>query len=207
MADHPTLFVAGLGRCGTTMMMTMLDAGGFPVTGPRPSYEPGDRWSNGAPDCAWIAAQGGKAVKWIDPTRCLTLPSLLDTRPVAILMERNLREQARSQIKMLGPSVQTLGRRGEKAMERSIKRDTPIVRAKLSTSCHLYRFQFEEVLLFPSRVAMMVQAIIARHFAAPFDTKAAASVVIDRHHSCATDLAMENSILPLIAQGLEARHV
>ncbi|WP_243698728.1 sulfotransferase [Paracoccus alkanivorans] len=28
MTDLPVLFVAGLGRCGTTMAMTMLDAGG-----------------------------------------------------------------------------------------------------------------------------------------------------------------------------------
>ena len=27
----PVLFVAGFGRCGTTLIMTMLDRGGFPV--------------------------------------------------------------------------------------------------------------------------------------------------------------------------------
>lgn len=31
MTDRPILLVAGLGRCGTTMMMTMLDAGGYAI--------------------------------------------------------------------------------------------------------------------------------------------------------------------------------
>lgn len=77
-----------------------LDAGGFPVTGPRPSYEPSERWCLGRPDPDWIAAQGGKAVKWIDPTNYRAgMRSLLPAEPVIILMERNPREQARSQIK------------------------------------------------------------------------------------------------------------
>ena len=37
---RPTVFVCGHGRCGSSMVMQMLDAGGFPCFGEYPAYEP-----------------------------------------------------------------------------------------------------------------------------------------------------------------------
>lgn len=203
MSDRPNLFVSGLGRCGTTMVMTMLDAGGFPVTGPRPSYEPAERWRGGRPDMDWLPAQGGRAVKWIDPTHHFTLPGRLTQRPVIILMERNPREQARSQVKLLSMTgMKGLGRRAEKAIERSIKKDVPPMRAHLRNSAIVYGIDFEDILENPFWAARKLGRLVAHHYGADFDDEVAARVVIPRHPSCAPDLSMETTILPMIAAEL-----
>lgn len=205
MADRPILLVVGLGRCGTTMMMTMLDAGGFPVSGPRPSYEPSEQWQLGRPDPDWIAAQGGKAVKWIGPTNYRAgMRNLLPTEPVIILMERDPREQARSQVKLLSDQIGT-DRHVVKAMERSIKRDTPLVRAQMRSLGTVYPFRFEDVLKAPLVVASQLRGIVDNHFGALFDSGVAAQAVIPRPPSCAVDFWMENVVLPQIAAELDAR--
>lgn len=70
MTDTPHLIVTGLGRCGTTMTMAMLDAGGFAVAGPRPSYEDAARFGIGRIDHAWLDRQAGRAVTVVDPSLC-----------------------------------------------------------------------------------------------------------------------------------------
>lgn len=201
----PILFVAGLGRCGTTMVMTMLDAGGFPVSGPRPSYEPSGVWNAGRPDMPWMAAQAGRAVKWIDPTHHFTLPGRLEAKPVIILMERRPREQARSQVKLIGSMAMKLGRPAEKAIERSIRRDTPIMRAQLRGSATVHIIEFEDVLDDPSAAARELGRLVRIHFDRGFDAETAARVVIPRHPSCAPHMEMENTILPMIAAELDRR--
>lgn len=205
MADTPILLIAGLGRCGTTMVMTMLDAGGFPVTGPRPSYELADRWHLGRPDTAWINAQGGRAVKWIDPMRCLSMRNRLCVPPVIILMERNAREQSRSQIKFIETAAGKLGRRAEKAMQRSIRRDMPIVRANMASTGVTHRVDFEDALENPQWMARKLGRIVDCHFGCELDEESAARVVIPRHPSCAPHMAMETIILPSIAAELNGR--
>ena len=199
---EPTLFVAGLGRCGTTMVMTMLDAGGFPVAGPRPSYEPRDVWRAGRPDMDWLAAQAGRAVKWIDPTRHFTLPGRMPVKPVVILLERKPREQARSQLKLLG--AQGMGRHAEKAMERSIRRDSPVMRAQLRGSAFVHIIAFEDVLENPYWAARKLGRLVGYHFDRDFDDEGAMRAVIPRHWSCAPDLTMETLILPQIALEMNA---
>lgn len=203
MTGQPILFVAGLGRCGTTLVMTMLDAGGFPVSGPRPSYEIPNRWRAGRSDITWLNLQGGKAVKWIDPTRNSSLLSKLNIESVVLLLERDAREQARSQIKLISEEVKIYGRRAEKAMERSIRRDSPIVRARLRTRAIVYPMRFEDILKHPKRTADFLQRLIDVRFGQPFDAERAAAVVIPRHPSCAPDLSIERLILPMIAADLE----
>lgn len=203
--SKPILFVAGLGRCGTTMVMTMLDAGGFPVTGPRPSYEPFERWRGGRADLAWIDGQGGRAVKWLDPTRYPRLIGRLSARPIVILLERRAREQARSQIKMISASMKGLGRHAEKAMERSIRADVPRMRARLGSTATVHSILFEDILENPWWAARSLGRLVAEHFSADFDHEAASRVVIDRGPSCLPDMTIEANILPLIAAELDAR--
>lgn len=202
MADAPILFVAGFGRCGTTMMMTMLDAGGFPVTGPRPSYELPAVWKPNWCDTAWVNGQGGKAVKWIDPLLNLSLLEKLDSKPVVILMTRDAREQAKSQIKLLSTFQQGLGRRECKAMERSLRQDEPKLKAKLLHKVNLYIISFEDALAHPFIAASALEMIVSRHFGATLDVDRAASVVLPRDPTCRADLSVENVMLPLLAEKL-----
>lgn len=210
MDNHPApvLFVAGMGRCGTTLLMTMLDAGGFPVAGPRPAYEPAQHWNMGLPDADWIKEQSGRAVKWIfGPTsRQKAMRNLLPAAPVIILLERNLREQARSQIKLIGPCATKLGRRAEKAMERSLRRDIPLCRAHMRAAGTVYEMSFEDVLENPFWAARKLERIIAEHFDAPFDTETAMRVVLQRDAACRPDLFIENTILPVMAADMPEVH-
>lgn len=57
------LLVSGFGRCGSSLVMQMLAAGGYPVTGEYPAYE--DLAYNGTGSCYPI----GRAIKVLDPHR------------------------------------------------------------------------------------------------------------------------------------------
>lgn len=197
--EQPILFIAGLGRCGTTMVMTMLDAGGFPVAGPAPAYEPAQHWHQGKPEPDWISAQGGHAVKWIDPTRCPKMRNLLPGPSVILLMERDPAEQAKSQIKMIGPIAERLGRRGRKAMERSIIRDMPIARTIARKTGLTRRYRFEDFIANPIFAARALERLVTTHFDIDFDGGRAARSIISRNAKCLPDLTMEKSILPSLA--------
>lgn len=144
-------------------------------------------------------------MKWIDPTRCLSMRNLLQMPPVIILMERSAREQARSQIKIINDTKTILGRQAEKAMERSIRKDMPLVRARMKATGPTYRIAFEDVLSAPLALASRLGDIVDEHFGVSFDIVSAARTVIPRHPSCAPDLTMENIILPTIAAELDRR--
>lgn len=99
--------VTGLPRSGTSLMMQMLHAGGFPVLcdDQRPAddsnpagyfeFEPIRRIDR---DQSWLALAEGKAVKVVSPL-LRYLPASQDYR--LIFMARNLRETLRSQKTML----------------------------------------------------------------------------------------------------------
>lgn len=83
--------VTGGGRCGTSLVMQMLDAGGMRVHGEFPSYEDG-------PVLHKLAALQGMAVKVLDP-EILCLPSSYAYD--VIWIDRDPFEQAKSHVKFL----------------------------------------------------------------------------------------------------------
>jgi hypothetical protein len=89
-------------------------------------------------------------------------------------------------------------------MERSIKRDLPIVRARLRRTCTVYELPFENILSAPLRAASMLGEIVTEHFGSLFDASKASRAIINRHPSCAPHLHMETMILPTIAAELSA---
>lgn len=205
MAD-PVLLVAGLGRCGTTMLMTMLDAGGFPVAGPRPAYELSERFWAGGFDRAWLSAQRGCAVKLIDPSRYVLRDSDFSAPPVTILMERRAAQQSRSQVKLLNIGLDgALGRKTERALRRSIEADSPRLRAKMGHLGFVYRVQFEKVLADPASAADRLARIVRHHWGRSLNTSGASAAVIARDPRCLPDLTMEAAVLPAIARDLDAR--
>lgn len=101
------VIVSGLPRSGTSLMMQMLTAGGFPVLADseRPSdasnphgyyeYAPVKRLHQGETD--WLADAPGHAVKVVSPLLAY-LPA--DYRYRVVFMERDLDEIVRSQMRM-----------------------------------------------------------------------------------------------------------
>jgi hypothetical protein len=88
----PTIAVAGLGRCGSSLTLQMLAAAGFPVIGSYPSYEDSDELAA----LTWHPSFEGRAFKLIDAHRWNELPPKLD---LLIWLDRDEAEQAASQIK------------------------------------------------------------------------------------------------------------
>lgn len=180
----PTIIVAGLGRCGTSMLMQMLHRGGVPCVGVWPAFEPEESW---APTPEFIADSAGKAVKVLDPQR-VGLPG--DVR--VIWLDRDHREQAKSHAKfmnaMLGRHIDRAGRRVLAAgMARDTQRAMEVIGSR-----PLMRLRFEEVLQARLAVAYMLEAFIQRP---AFDAEAAANAVLKRQATCTPGLDVELSLM------------
>lgn len=199
MTAKPILFVAGFGRCGTTMMMTMLDRGGFPVVGPPPAYEVGEMSPMAKPDLQWLRSCAGKAVKWIDPLKARVSRNDLPVSPIIIHMDRAKRDMAASQVKFLSmfcPGAATNDRRTRRLFERSLIADAPILQGYLNATGTVYSFTFDWVLREPLSAAQKLAAIIRHEFDRDFDVAAAASVPLPRSPECAPGLSIEMSMQP-----------
>jgi len=105
--DQPITIVSGLPRSGTSMMMSMIAAGGIPplVDGKRTAdkdnpkgYYEFEPVKHTAKDASWVDQAGGKVVKVIH-TLLLSLP--LDRQYRVVFMLRDLDEVVRSQDEML----------------------------------------------------------------------------------------------------------
>lgn len=129
-SNEPVNVVAGLGRCGTSLVMQMLDAAGLPVVvgeGP-PAYE--DNMQLGLvrdsrahrTACTWLAGLGGKFVKLLDPQR-MKLPH--DVRYNVLWLDRDYQEQARSQAKFLErvEGIDKLSESHIRALQRQLPKD------------------------------------------------------------------------------------
>ncbi|MGS4945563.1 hypothetical protein ACVDG3_08795 [Meridianimarinicoccus sp. RP-17] len=197
MSDS-TGFVAGLGRCGTTMVMAMLDAGGIPVAGEPPDYED-MRLRPGITDTRWLAGQSGRVVKWIDPTTTFVPDGRYG--PIAWL-DRNPEEQARSQLKLVAADQpgMSVSRRLRRAWVASLRGDRVKARREVQRRGTVLTLSFEAILRDPHKSAES----LAAHFAllGALDVARAASVVEARSPACTPDLHMEaRSIRALTGAG------
>lgn len=186
MTDRPILFVAGLGRCGTTMTMQMLAAAGVPCAGTAPAYEdiPVTR---SRVDHDWLAKQGGKAVKWIDPTQTL----IRRTDDAAIFLSRDPEQQARSQLKLIGlRSDRNTRRILKRSLESDTRRALAILRRQFGEHFVLH-LHYDKVLRAPILAVHQI-AILCDQLDLPFGSITdAAAVIQKRSPACAPDLSAE----------------
>lgn len=191
--DLPVLFVVGLGRCGTTMVMQMLDAAGVPCAGTQPAFEDIPVAPSGV-DHEWLAEQAGRAVKWIDPT----VTKVRHRNGAAIFMSGDPVEQAKSQLKILGARNDRTTRR---AMSKFIQRDTRYARTIVSNlfGAHfVLPLHFEKVLRDPAYGAFQMANFCYGLGLSFGSANYAAQVVHDRDAKCAPDMRTE---LDMIAKG------
>ncbi len=117
MRKEEIVIVSGLPRSGTSLMMHILKAAGFPlltdgqrppdVHNPQGYFEFAAAKSLANNNVSWLAAAQGKAVKIIS----YLLPYLPSSYPYRILfMNRDLHEVIRSQNKMLAEANKPLGK-------------------------------------------------------------------------------------------------
>jgi hypothetical protein len=187
----PILFVAGLGRCGTTMVMHMLWRGGCPVAGDPPSFET-DNISPYGVNLPWLRDQAGRAVKWIDPTVARIDRKDVPAKPTIICLTRDPKEQARSQLKLIGERV---NRKAVAGMARTIVSDTKLMRTRLSILGDCFTMEFEQIIRDPRAAAIVLRSLVKRTFNSELDIKAASQVVIPRWPQCAPDLSIELDLM------------
>lgn len=176
--------VCGLGRCGTTMMMHMLRAGGVSVVGLAPGFED-DRAANVPIDAAWLVSLGDSAVKVLDPHRGWRE----QVAARAIWLDRDETEQAKSQVKFLrlvgGVPIPTSA---WKAMRSRLRADRALCMRVIPVERKI--ISFEAVLASPCAAA----SELATWFDG-FDQDAAAAVVKRRSPKCATSLQLETELM------------
>jgi hypothetical protein len=182
--DDPFIFVAGLGRCGTTMVMTMLDRGGFPVGDLAPAYEDRTPMLPGKVLMKDLEPFRGIAIKWIDPTLSKLPPGL---RARTIWLERDPLEQARSQFKLLGIRV---SRAQVRAMASAVRSDTVRARQIVERLGPVLPMSFERILAAP-----IIEAARIRDFLGHLDIAKASAAVIRRPAACAPDLIVEARLM------------
>ncbi len=182
-----TVGVCGFGRCGSTMMMRMLAAGGCaPVAGaenpPHESTNLRTLWSMSPRQLE------GRAVK------LLNAPMLYNSVPVAhewrfVWLDRNPLEQARSHIKFLtgigGVSIQDVPGAVAK-FAASYGSDRPRIVPLLRRNGPVLVMRYERILEHPHRAAKQLRLIWP-----DLDTDKAAAVVHDRDGTCRPDLSEE----------------
>jgi len=128
MAD--LIVVSGFGRCGSSLMMQMLDAGGLdPVADNTASYE--DQRTLRLPSHpGWLDDAGGRPVKVLDP-HIHRLPANESRWPRrehgyrVIWLDRDPKEQSRSMAKLLLLEGRILTRTQRRRIERGLRRDRP----------------------------------------------------------------------------------
>src|SRR5690348_17944000 len=88
------LIVAGLGRCGSSLMMQMLQRGGMKCAGEFPAFEMPET-NHCSISREWLSQFSGGAVKILDPHLC----TIENTPAVVLWLSRDHWHQAKSQIK------------------------------------------------------------------------------------------------------------
>jgi len=176
LTNNTIVLVAGLGRCGTSLLMQMLEAGGAPVVGQYPAYEPDILRALPGNAEAWRRVARGRCIKALDPHRWMP-PAGEDYR--VIWLDRNPVEQAASQLKMAGARSSRGNRR---AMEHGLHADQRRAHRHL---LHIDRagilgIRFEDLIERPRRV---VDELVAK-IGVPLDREAMVAQVVDRSSRC-----------------------
>ena len=179
---RPLIIVAGMGRCGTSLMMQMLSACGVRCLGDWPDFEV-DQVMQESFDNEWLASLASCAVKILDPAR------LKVKRPfgsLLIWLDRDPAQQAKSQMKFLeahGVPVDRT-RRAWRAAAADLRNDR--YRHRNAIGAYLERSMsvtFEDLVTKPDNVADRVSVFLAPHGYAVSPWRMVAQVK-PRHSDC-----------------------
>lgn len=178
-----TIIVAGLGRCGTSLVMRMLDVAGVSTIGDRPDWECMATQMRLEDDPAdWAVAIRGRAVKLLDAHR-YQLPPLGDFD--LIWLCRDEREQAKSGLKLVSSMFSTIkpDRKQARAWAAGLRRDTPRAMKALALAGppRTLALRFEHILGDPFMSALKICRFLGLDNA---DPREMASQVLPRGPEC-----------------------
>lgn len=181
--------VSGFGRCGYTMLMTMLAAGGLP---PADGASPGS-FEHSTQD-ALSAVTPGRAVKILNP---LAVGATPDPSWHVLWLDRDPRWQAESARKFIAwVTGQRMTVRETRAYRESLIRDRDHVTGWLAAQgCPLLTLSYEAVLAAPTAAAEQVAAFLPW---AALDIPSMAAVVHARGGRTLPDMAVEERLGRLV---------
>lgn len=180
----PCIVVAGMGRCGTSLMMQMLHAAGVPCVGEWPAFET-DASAIGSFEPLAFASRTGQAIKLIDPAN-LKIGDM--PNHVVIWLDRDSREQAKSQVKFAQLSVGRLPntRLAIRAMEAGLRKTRSRHRSRVGipSVCPHIDVRFENLIEAPHVTAGEISDFLGRHGWGGLDARIMASQVRRRSPQC-----------------------
>lgn len=181
----PAVGVCGFGRCGSTMVMSMLVAGGMtPGNASEPPYE-------GDPAALHGRDLSGTCVKLLDAGEMATVPLGPTAAWRFVWLDRDPIQQAASYVKFLtalAPVTGVMPRRGAAGrLALSYLEDRPQLTVMLREIGPVLFLSFEQVLANPRKAARDLR----KHVWPGLDVDAAAAVVHVREPQCLPDLSVE----------------
>ena len=183
MNSQPCIVVAGLGRCGSSLLMQMLSAGGVPCLGSYPDFED-ERTVPETFSAPWFDGLRGCAVKILEAHR---LPIMKMPGHIVIWLYRDEIEQAKSALKFLASTGMRVdnGRRAVRAFAAGIRRDSSIASARLGLlhDNPTLAISFATIVEHPTDVASKISRWLAR-FGFSTDPDAMAGQVVPRPATC-----------------------
>lgn len=186
------LLVCGFGRCGSSLVMRMLEAGGMPVAGEYPDYE---RFARLPTLAASLAALDGHAVKLLDPQEHPIPPG---PQYRAVWLKRDPRQQALSSQKFLRAAGARPGRGYVARAMRAYREDEPRALAHLRAACtDVMVLRFEGLLEAPVWCACRLADAAERDL----DVMGMAGVVLPRDANCRPDMAIEAQLAAETREG------
>ncbi len=200
MTDQPPVIVSGYGRCGSSMLMNVLRAGGVEwATGAQElSGEHESTWD------AWLALQPGTAIKVLDPLAPAHEPldQMIGCR--IFWLERNLTEQVKSYVKFseaglithvgVVPQRVRYPARKKKELRSAFELDRPDSLERLRCAGDVVVMRYEDALAVPQQFAQAVAEVLPEW--PDFDVDAAAAVIHRRSPDCRPDLTYELTGVP-----------
>lgn len=178
--------VCGFPRCGSTMLMRMLAAGGVPPAGDAgpPSYE-----LAGLHEITTLTSEqlDGRAVKALDQVLHDGMPRYSGVWRF-VWVDRAPREQARSQVKMMTTIGMPVHPSAEDTIARSLEADRPRARKALKRLGSVLTVSFEDAVNSPHDVADQLAGFV---HPLTFDAEDAAWVVHFRRPECLPDMTFE----------------
>lgn len=179
--------VAGFGRCGSSLVMAMLRAGGLPVVGLPPVFESA-LFNEFHTSETFLRQHDGSILKWLDPRHTL-LPSAFRGGPV-LWLDRDPLAWAESHMKLRNMwSGSPLRHEDPLTHERlscEVEERTASVVEMISAYSPLERLRFEDILASP-RVAAETLNRVFRTFGS-LDIAQASAVVRTRTADCAAGM-------------------
>lgn len=177
----PAIVVAGPGRCGSSLTMQMLHAGGIPCVGEWPDFE--DERAGIPLNRPWFEGLHSVAVKRLDIHRDSTMPR----SAIVIWLDRDHDQQAKSTLKLLKSQFSGISdnRQARRAIEASLARDAVTCKiAILKTHFPSMAVRFETLVSDPRGVVAIISAHIKYNAGYDLDQEKAITALIPRSPNC-----------------------